>query len=114
MIVVIFEVYPMQGKRDAYLDIASSLKSRLSKMEGFISIERFQSLTYPEKILSLSCWKDEESVTRWRNQAAHRDAQEAGRTVVFENYRLRVAQVVRDYGMTDRVQAPLDSKTRHQ
>ena len=114
MVVVIFEAYPKQGKRDAYFDIASTLKPSLSKMEGFISIERFQSLTHHGKVLSLSYWKDEESVAQWRNLAAHRDAQETGRAVVFDDYRLRVALVTRDYGMTDRTQAPLDSKARHQ
>ncbi|NNE99620.1 MAG: antibiotic biosynthesis monooxygenase [Pyrinomonadaceae bacterium] len=114
MIAVIFEVIPAQGKRDEYLDLAASLKPELSKIEGFISIERFQSLTDPEKVLSLSFWKDEASIAEWRNLQRHREAQRKGRSSVFEDYRLRIAGVLRDYGMTEREQAPKDSKEVHQ
>lgn len=106
MIAVIFEVEPHPERRQEYLDIAASLRAELHAMDGFISVERFQSLTEPDKILSLSLWRDEASVARWRNMAAHRSAQRAGRDGVFRDYRLRVASVIRDYGMTDRAQAP--------
>jgi|SRR5690554_383216 len=114
MIAVIFEVYPAKGKLNEYLDIAASLKTELNQIKGFISIERFQSISNSEKILSLSFWEDEENVAQWRNIELHRDAQQKGRNSVFENYRLRVAGVVRDYGMTEREQAPGDSKNIHQ
>ena len=114
MIAVIFEVYPAKGKLNEYLDIAASLKTELNQIKGFISIERFQSISNSEKILSLSFWEDEESVAQWRNLELHRGAQQKGRNSVFENYRLRVAGVIRDYGMTEREQAPGDSKNIHQ
>lgn len=113
MIAVIFEARPAEGKWDEYLDIAASLKSELSQIEGFISIERFQSLANNAKILSLSFWKDEESISRWRNIELHRKAQTKGRNSVFVDYRLRVAQVIRDYGMADRSEAPGDSHVFH-
>lgn len=113
MVAVIFEVIPAEGKRDEYLDIAAMLKPELVKIEGFISIERFQSLTNPEKILSLSFWENEESVRQWRNLEMHRKAQKKGRLEVFENYRLRVALVERDYGMEERGQVPQDSAEFH-
>jgi heme-degrading monooxygenase HmoA len=110
MIAVIFEVQPNPGRRDAYLDAAARLKPLLEKMDGFVSIERFESLTQPGKILSLSIWRDEEAVRRWRNVEEHRRAQAAGRESIFAGYRLRIAQVIRDYGMNDRAQAPDDSR----
>ncbi len=82
-------------------------------MDGFISVERFQSLSNPGKLLSLSFWRDEDAVRRWRSLEAHRRAQEAGRGGVFAGYRLRVAQVLRDYGMDERREAPMDSRERH-
>ncbi|GGC78668.1 antibiotic biosynthesis monooxygenase family protein [Undibacterium terreum] len=110
MIAVIFEVRPLADKRDTYLGIAASLRSTLEKMPGFISVERFQSISDPGKMLSLSFWEDEESVKGWRNLELHRDAQARGRESVFEDYRLRVAGVLRDYGMHERrEQAPADS-----
>jgi len=114
MIAVIFEVIPAPEKRGEYLDIAANLKPELSRIEGFISIERFQSLTDPDKILSLSFWEDEKSIAEWRNFAEHRAAQKTGRSSVFADYRLRIAGVVRDYGMNDRAEAPHDSKEIHQ
>ena len=115
MIGVIFEVWPAEGHRDEYLDIAGRLKPELEKFEGFISIERFQSLTDPRKLLSLQFWRDEECVAKWRNFAAHRSAQEHGRDTVFDEYRLRVVSVLRDYGMFDRrEEAPADSRTWHE
>ncbi len=109
MIAVIFEVEPAEGRKDDYLDIAASLRPLVEEVEGFISIERFQSLTDSKKILSLSFFEDEDAVRRWRNQTAHRAAQSKGRGGVFDGYRLRIAQVIRDYGMTDREQAPEDA-----
>jgi heme-degrading monooxygenase HmoA len=110
VIAVIFEVQPAAGQKARYLDIAAELRPLLDGIDGFISIERFQSLTDANKLLSLSFWRDEEAVARWRNLEAHRAAQAAGRDHVFCDYRLRVAQVVRDYGMSERAQAPSDSR----
>lgn len=113
MIAVIFEVFPAAGKVDEYLDIAAKLKPQLEKIDGFISIERFSSLVEEGKVLSLSFWRDEDAVKAWRNLESHRLAQEKGRAGVFSNYRLRVANVSRDYGMKNREQAPSDSKKIH-
>jgi heme-degrading monooxygenase HmoA len=113
MIAVIFEVEPVAEHRDAYLDIAAKLKPELEKIDGFISVERFQSLTNPGKMLSLSFFRDEEAVRQWRNLDVHRRAQEAGRGGLFANYRLRVASVLRDYGLDTRDEAPADSRQRH-
>jgi len=113
VIAVIFEVYPAAGKVEEYLDIAAGLKSELENIDGFISIERFSSLVEEGKVLSLSFWRDEESIEAWRNLEPHRLAQKQGRGGVFENYRLRVANVSRDYGMSDREQAPADSREVH-
>ena len=113
MIAVIFEVTPHKAHYDDYLAIAADLKPVLETMDGFISIERFQSLSAPEKILSLSFWRDEDAVKAWRNLAEHRSAQTQGRTGIFKDYRLRVAGVIRDYGMFERQQAPDDSRSRH-
>jgi len=113
MIAVIFEVEPLPGKSEAYLDAAARLRPLLADIDGFISIERFESLTQPGKYLSLSIWRDEEAVRQWRNIEAHRKAQESGRQSIFADYRLRVAQVKRDYGLDDRAQAPDDSREAH-
>jgi heme-degrading monooxygenase HmoA len=113
MVAVIFEVIPHEGKKQEYLDIAADLKPALEKIAGFISVERFQSLTNPVKILSLSFWKDEESISAWRNLEMHRYAQAKGREEVFKDYHLRIAAVNRDYGMFDRKEAPADSKVFH-
>ena len=112
MIAVIFEVEPADDQRARYFDIAATLRPQLSEIDGFISIERFQSLSDERRILSLSFWRDEAAVTAWRNLEPHRTAQAAGRSGVFRDYRLRVAEVTRDYGMTARDQAPADS-ARH-
>jgi heme-degrading monooxygenase HmoA len=106
MYAVIFEVEPAPGRRQEYLGIAAQLRPELEKIDGFISVERFQSLTQEGKILSLSFWRDEEAVVRWRRHEQHQDAQRAGRGGIFRNYRLRVAAVVRDYGLDDRAEAP--------
>ena len=113
MVAVIFEAIPGEGKKEEYFAIAEKLRPELNMIQGFISIERFQSVAHPGKILSLSFWKDEESIAHWRNVEIHRNAQAKGRRSVFSDYRLRVAQVVRDYGMNDREQAPADSKHIH-
>jgi len=113
MIAVIFEAQPQPGKKSAYLDAAASLRPLLEKMDGFISIERFESLSQPGKLLSLSYWRDEEAVRQWRNVEQHRRIQGAGRKSIFAEYRLRVAQVLRDYGLHDRAQAPEDSRRAH-
>ncbi|CAB3908263.1 MULTISPECIES: antibiotic biosynthesis monooxygenase family protein [Achromobacter] len=113
MIAVIFEVEPANGDAAPYLDIAAGLIDELRTIDGFLSVERFQSLTTPGKLLSLSFWRDEDAVKRWRTLDSHRRAQQAGRGGVFQNYRLRVAQVLRDYGMNERDQAPADSRDRH-
>ena len=113
MIAVIFEVEPADGRRDTYLDIAARLKPELEAIDGFVSVERFESLTTPGKILSLSFFRDEEAVRAWRNTADHRRAQAAGRGGVFADYRLRVAHVLRDYGLTERDDAPADSRVQH-
>jgi heme-degrading monooxygenase HmoA len=113
MIAVIFEVQPKPGKKQAYLDIAAEMRPVLAEIDGFISVERFQSLTNPDKLLSLSFFRDEQAVQDWRTRPGHRGAQKMGRTVVFDDYHLRIAEVVRDYGMHDRAQAPQDSKKVH-
>jgi len=115
MIAVIFEVWPADGRRESYLDHAARLRPELEKIDGFISVERFQSITDPGKMLSLSFWRDEAAVARWRNHVQHRATQAAGRSGVFRDYRLRVAGVVRDYGMGERrEEAPDDSRQAHE
>ena len=113
MIAVIFEVVPAAGRRQEYLELAADLKPELEKIDGFISIERFTSLVNEGKILSLSFWRDEEAVRQWRNLEQHRAAQARGRRGVFADYRLRVASVIRDYGLHEREQAPADSRQAH-
>ncbi len=113
MIAVIFEAEPADGQMQTYLDLAASLRPQLAEIEGFISIERFQSLSDPKRLLSLSFWRDEAAVAQWRQLESHRRAQSAGRDHVFTDYRLRIAKVVRDYAMSDRAQAPADSRTAH-
>ena len=113
MIAVIFEVVPRDGHADAYFKLAAGLRAQLEAIDGFVSVERFQSLTQPNKFLSLSFWRDEEAVRRWREVEAHRGAQRAGREQHFADYRLRVAQVLRDYGLGPRDEAPPDSRALH-
>ncbi len=113
MIAVIFETIPENGKLDDYLTIAAKLMPSLKAIDGFISIERFQSLTQADKILSLSFWENEKAILEWRNIEMHREAQSQGRNAIFKDYHLRIATVVRDYGMFDRKEAPSDSKTVH-
>lgn len=106
MIAVIFEVMPNADGRAEYLERAARLGLLLAGVDGFISVERFSSLTTPGKLLSLSFWRDEAAVRAWREQQEHRAAQQAGRGGVFDDYRLRVASVIRDYGMNDRAEVP--------
>ena len=113
MIVVIFEVIPAEGKVQEYLDMAAKLKPILENIDGFISIERFSSLAEEGKVLSLSFWRDDEAIKEWRNIESHRLAQKKGREGVFADYRIRVANVNRDYGMVNREQVPADSKSVH-
>ena len=108
MMAVIFEVQPAPGQQDAYLQAAAALRPLLEQVDGFISIERFQSLTEPGRLLSLSFWRDEEAVKAWRTQPEHGLAQQEGRHGVFRDYRLRVADVARDYGLNDRKDVPAD------
>jgi heme-degrading monooxygenase HmoA len=113
MIAVIFEVLPYMGERHKYLDLAGELRSELEKIDGFISIERFESLTLRGKILSLSFFRDEAAVKTWRNLEAHRATQQAGRGGIFADYRLRIGHIIRDYGMFERDEAPEDSREVH-
>jgi heme-degrading monooxygenase HmoA len=113
MIAVIFEVWPEADHRSDYFDLAAGLRPLLEQIDGFISVERFESLTEPGKILSLSFWRDEEAIAAWRNLEQHRTAQAKGRSGIFASYRLRVANVLRDYGMDSRAEAPKDSRTHH-
>lgn len=114
MIAVIFEVWPAEGERDTYLDIAAGSRPLLDDIDGFISIERFESISQAGKMLSLSFWRDESAIEQWRTLEKHRGAQQVGRDHVFSNYRLRIAGVVRDYGMLERDQVPADSRRHHE
>lgn len=113
MIAVIFELEPKPGRRQDYFDLAAALRPQLEAIDGFVSIERFESLQRPGKFLSLSIFRDEAAVAEWRNTEVHRAAQARGRASIFANYRLRVAAVLRDYGLAEREQAPVDSRARH-
>jgi heme-degrading monooxygenase HmoA len=114
MIAVIFEAWPAEGRTGEYLDLAAALRPALDRIDGFVSIERFQSLTEPGKLLSLSFFRDEAAVAQWRTLPGHRATQAKGRAGVFDDYRLRIAGVLRDYGMNDRQQAPSDSRQAHE
>ena len=113
MIAVIFEVQPAAGQMDSYLEHAARLRPSLDEQTGFISVERFRSLSTPTKLLSLSFFTNEDAVATWRNTHHHRGTQSAGRSGIFDDYRLRIADVSRDYGLHDRVQAPKDSRHYH-
>ncbi len=110
---MIFEFIPAEGRTAEYFDLAGALRAELEKIDGFVSIERFESVSQKGKFVSLSFWRDENAVQRWRNLELHRAAQSKGRAGIFSDYRLRVAAVIRDYGMNDRAQAPQDSRDRH-
>ncbi len=113
MIAVIFEVWPRPEHKQSYLDIAAELRPMLDEIDGFISIERFASLSEPGKILSLSYWRDESAVAAWRSLETHRAAQKKGRATIFSDYRIRIAEVARDYSMRERRDAPADSREIH-
>jgi heme-degrading monooxygenase HmoA len=113
MIAVIFEFTPADGRKQEYFDLVAQLRAELDRAEGFLSLERFESLTTPGKFVSLQFWKDEASVAKWRNVQLHRKAQAKGRAGIFASYRLRVAGVLRDYSMDERAQAPKDSVALH-
>jgi heme-degrading monooxygenase HmoA len=113
MIAVIFEIWPKPGQKQRYLDLAAELRPLLETIDGFISIERFESLYEPGKLLSLSFFRDEAAVSAWRNLEPHRRTQALGRAEIFSDYRLRIAGVIRDYGMSERAQVPADSRSRH-
>jgi len=113
MIGIIFEVWPAKGQKENYLETAAEMRALLDEIDGFISVERFQSLTDPDKLLSLSFFRDEETVERWRNTLAHRKAQAMGRSSYFDNYRIRVVSTIRDYGKTERAEVPADSVAVH-
>ena len=108
---LIFDVAP--SEKEIYLGMAAGLRQQLESIDGFVSVERFESMTRPGTILALSFWRDEQALTAWRNLEAHRKAQTAGRTKLFSDYRIRVAEVIRDYGPADRDQAPADSRAAH-
>lgn len=113
MIAVIFEGQAQEERKQEYLDIAAQLRPLLNDIDGFISIERFASLSEPGKVLSLSFWRDEQAVLAWRQLEEHRRAQARGRAEIFQDYRIRVASVIRDYSLLEREQAPADSRQRH-
>jgi heme-degrading monooxygenase HmoA len=113
MHVVIFEVWPHEERKAEYFDHAAALRGELERMPGFVSVERFESLSEPGKFLSLSFWDSDEAIARWRREPGHRKVQAAGRAEIFSDYRLRVAAVVRDYGLAEREQAPADSRAAH-
>jgi heme-degrading monooxygenase HmoA len=113
MIAVIFEVWPASGRKNDYLEIATALRADLTAIDGFLSVERFQSLSDPNKLLSLSFWRDEAAVKSWRNHAKHRESQAKGRAGIFDDYRLRIAATIRDYGMNERTEVPTDSLAVH-
>lgn len=113
MLAVIFEFEPVVERRQDYLDFAAALAAELEHIDGFISIERFESLSRPGRLVSISYWRDEDAIARWRNLQGHREAQRAGRDGIMADYRLRVASVIRDYGMREREQAPIDSRSVH-
>lgn len=113
MIAVIFEFTPAAGRFPEYLQLVEQLRPELEKAEGFVSLERFESITAPGKYVSLQFWKDEASVRKWRNLQLHREAQKKGRAGIFASYRLRIAGVMRDYTLEARAQAPADSVAVH-
>lgn len=113
MIGVIFEVEPAEGQKEAYLEMAAKMRPLVEQIDGFISVERFQSLTNPDKLLSISFYRDEKALDEWRRLAPHRGAQSKGRSGMFSDYRIRVVSVIRDYTLNDRAQAPEDSRKEH-
>ena len=113
MIAVIFEFTAAEGRFADYKRLAEGLSEEVRNFDGFISIERFQSINDPARFVSLSFWRDEEAVRKWRNVQKHREAQAKGRGGIFSSYRLRIASIIRDYEMDRRDQAPADSRKVH-
>ena len=113
MITVIFEFTPAEGRFPEYMDLVGELKADLANADGFLSLERFESITTPGKFVSLQFWRDDEAVRKWRNLQKHREAQKKGRAGIFASYRLRIASVIRDYDMDKRGEAPRDSLEAH-
>ena len=113
MIAVIFEITPAEGRFKDYMALAEGLADDVRQVDGFISVERFESVTSKGRYVSLSFWRDEEAVRKWRNLQKHREAQKKGRGGIFKSYRLRIASVLRDYTMDERAQAPKDSVQVH-
>jgi heme-degrading monooxygenase HmoA len=113
MIAVIFEFTPREGRFPDYMKVVDTLRDDLAKADGFISLERFESITNKGKFLSLQFWRDEEAVRKWRNLQKHREAQKKGRAEIFASYRLRIAKVTRDYTNDLRSEAPRDSIEVH-
>ena len=113
MVAVIFEFTPAPGRFKDYMQLVTELRSELDKADGFVSIERFESITAKGKCVSLQFWRDEESVRKWRILPQHREAQKAGRGGIFSSYRLRVCEVLRDYTQDERGQVPGDSVAVH-
>ena len=113
MIAVIFEVWPHDDRKEQYLVLAANMKKHLTDFDGFISVERFESLTEPGKLLSVSFWRDEAALDNWRRLEEHRSMQKKGRESLFRDYHLRIASVMRDYTLTERGEAPEDSKALH-
>jgi heme-degrading monooxygenase HmoA len=110
MYAVIFEVEPKAGRMQDYLDTAARLRPEVERSDGFLSVERFQSIGNPSKLVSLSFYRDERAVQAWRENPLHREAQARGRADIFQDYRIRVAEVRRDYGMLTRDQVPAGRK----
>jgi len=113
MFAVIFELEVLPEKEDQYFEIANNLREELETIDGFVSIERFESVVNQGKFVSLSFWRDEASIKAWRTLDTHKQAQITGRKSIFKDYRLRVAEVVRDYGMRKRDEAPQDARKTH-
>ena len=113
MVAVIFEFTPAEGRFGDYMKLVDTLREDLARADGFISLERFESISSKGKFVSLQFWRDEEALRKWRNLEKHRAAQLEGRAGIFSSYTLRIAQVVRDYTMDKRDQAPADSREVH-
>jgi len=102
MHVVVFEVTVKPDVGHRYFDIAAELKPELEKIDGFLSVERFESMLTPHKYLSLSFWRDEDSVARWREHGMHQSAQMLGKSEIFADFRISVAEIKRQYTLADR------------
>jgi heme-degrading monooxygenase HmoA len=101
MFAVIFEVSPKPEQWDTYLGYARALRPELERIDGFLDNERFSSMRRPGWLLSLSTWRDEKAVIRWRIFARHHEIQERGRSEVFRDYHLRVGEIIADNRLPD-------------